>query len=519
MISFNQIPSNIGVSGQYVEFDGTGARTGQGAKPVRILVIGQMASPYVAVTNPYGSTATPNIPVQVSSAAQAEKLFGKWSIITEMLRTVFKTNSFDEVQVVAQKDGAGTSATWTVDYTASFAIPATIAGLETLYIGGVQFAVATIAGDTSAIVAAAIAAKINADNSVPYTATDAAGVITITSRHTGESPNDLQIHHKYYDTDVSASGASPVITQTVVGAGNPSNLNALAIVAADYYTDIIHQYTDDANLDRLEAQLAERWLPLPSATSTGPGQNDAHAYIAKRGSEAQLVTFAADRNSQHVSCQAVEPARTLSGTNYPGLLSPHYVVAASFGAKVARECGVRPNIPLQNVQLPCIVAAPRVCQWTWNERQRLIVNQGFATYKYDSANNVTLERATTMLTQTVDGLPTDAERDTETQKTNSYFRWSLRQWIATNFPRSRLAGDEAGLGNDGIVTPALLKSSILSLALRWRDAGLLENFADFKNGLVVERSVADCNTMNVSMKPDHVNQFRVFAAKIAYRVC
>jgi phage tail sheath gpL-like len=519
MIAFNQIPASIGVPGQYVEFDGTGARSAQGAKPVRILVIGQMASPFVPITNVYGSTAAANVPVQVSSPAQAEQLFGKWSILTEMLRTVFKTNSFDEVQVAAQYDGVGVAAVWTIDYAASFTVPATKAGLETLYIGGVQYVAPVVIGNTATIIAAAFASAINADLKAPYTATSAGGVVTVTSRHTGESPNDLQIHHKYYDTDVSASGASPTITQTVVGAGNPSNLNALAIVAADYYTDIIHQYTDDANLDRLEAQLEERWLPLPSATSTGPGQNDAHAYIAKRGSEAQLVTFAADRNSAHVSCQAVEPSRLINGVTYPGLLSPHYVVAASLGAKVARECGVRPNIPLQNVQLPCVVAAPRVCHWTWNERQRLIVNQGFATYKYDSANNVTLERATTMYTQTIDGLATDAERDTETQKLNSYFRWSLRQWIASNFPRSRLAGDEGGLGSDGVVTPALMKSSILSLALTWRDAGLLENFADFKNGLVVERSVADCNTMNVSMRPDHVNQFRVFAAKIAYRVC
>lgn len=520
-MNFNQIPTQIGVPGAYVEFDGSGARGTPTAKPVRLLVFGQMAAALVAVTNPLGSTALADVPVQVQNNAQAIALFGKHSIITNMLRVVFKTNSLNEVWAVPQSDAVGTAAAWEVTYTANYPTPSLNAGVETLYIGGVQFRAAVSVGTTAAAVATAMAAAINADTSVPYTAAAAAGVLTITGRHTGESLNDLQIHQAYYSSDVSPSGASPTIVQTAVGAGNPSNAAAIAATAAGYYTDIIQQYSDAANMTRLEAELDARWAPLPDASSTGPGQNDAHAYIAFRGSEAQLNVYqAAGRNNQHVTCLAVEPSRTVSGRNYPGLLSPVWEVAASYGALVAKESGIAPNANLQNVNLPCLIAAPEVSKWTWNERNRFILSYGFATYKYDDSSNVVLERATTMHLTTTSGAATDAERDTETQKLNSYLRWSLRTTVLAKYQRYRLAEDGPGVGRQqNVVTPLRLKASILALADFWVDQGYIENLKGFKESLIVERSSTDCNTMNARLQPDHVNQFRVFAAQIGYIVC
>jgi phage tail sheath gpL-like len=518
-VSFYNIPGSIGVPGAYVEFDGSGARSVPGPKPVRILVFGQMAGAVPATTN--GSTVPANVPVQCSSAAQAELQFGKHSILTDMLRTLFKVNSQHEVWVAPQLDDpADVAAAWTVTYTTAYADAPALPGTERLYIGGVVFKAAVAAAATAAQVATAMAAAINADTTVPYTASAATGVVTITARHKGECANDLQIHARYYNTDGGPTGLDPAIAQTVTGSGNPDIATAIAATAAGYYTDIISPYTNSENLAAIEAELAARWLPLPGATSTGPGQNDAHCYIAFRGSESQLNTFATGRNSQHVTCMAVEPARTISSKSYPGLLSPVWQVAASYGGQVALEAGVAPNSNLQNVVLKCLIAAPEVSKWTWNERNRFIQNYGLATYKYDDGGNVVLERATTMMTTTTSGVPTDAERDTETQKLNSYLRWSLRQTVLSKYQRYRLAEDGPGVGRQqNVVTPKRLKAEIVALASFWVDQGYMENLNRFKDSIVVERSVTDCNTMNARIEPDHVNQFRVFGAQIGYVVC
>ncbi len=46
----------------------------------------------------------------------------------------------------------------------------------------------------------------------------------------------------------------------------------------------------------------------------------------------------------------------------------------------------------------------------------------------------------------------------------------------------------------------------------------MENFDQFKNDLIVVRSDADPNRVNAVIPPDVVNQFRVFAAAVQFRL-
>jgi phage tail sheath gpL-like len=48
--------------------------------------------------------------------------------------------------------------------------------------------------------------------------------------------------------------------------------------------------------------------------------------------------------------------------------------------------------------------------------------------------------------------------------------------------------------------------------------GLVENFDQFKADLIVERSPTDANGVDVLLPPDLINQFRVFAAKLEFRL-
>ena len=115
---------------------------------------------------------------------------------------------------------------------------------------------------------------------------------------------------------------------------------------------------------------------------------------------------------------------------------------------------------------------------------------------------------------------TDAERDTETQKLNSYLRWSWRQMILTKYPRHRLADDSPRVARQkDVVTPMRIKAATVDLAYKWEEDGFIEDIDQFKADLRIERSTADCNTVNAVSSPNHVNQFRVFAGQLGYIVC
>ena len=52
----------------------------------------------------------------------------------------------------------------------------------------------------------------------------------------------------------------------------------------------------------------------------------------------------------------------------------------------------------------------------------------------------------------------------------------------------------------------------------WMDAGLAEGLEQFKRDLIVERSSTDPNRVDAIIPPDVVNQFRVFAAQVQFRL-
>lgn len=525
MISFNQIPSTVGVPGTYAEFDGTGARRTQAGKLYKLFVYGQMAAAKTG-PNPYGSTVQANIPVQLQSAQQAANAFGPGSLLASMAAIVFKTNSINEVWFVPQlDDGAGVArvmtANYSLVYTAAAAAP-NAPGVERIYIGDKTYSVAVAVGDTATVIAAALAAVITADTASLFTAVAAAGTLTMTAKNKGECANDVQFVAQYNPSDVSPSTAGVFVTftQTTAGAQNPSIAAGLASASTMYMTHVVLPYNDSVNYALMLAEAQDRWNPLPASTSLGNGQEDFIVFAAYRGTEAQFNTFMGTRNSEYFSTAHIEPGQTINSIQYGGLMSAAWQFAAAYGAISASLASVVCNNPLQMIVLNCLKPAPAPCRFQWNIRNRAILNYGGATYKYNDANQVMLEAAITERITTDTGAATDAERRVETQLAKSYLRWSVRAMLDTQYPRSRLADDGNPDLPNNVATPKMIKGSILSLCKTvWVPSGVVENFAQFKDTLIVERSAEDCNTIKFQMYPDLVNILTVKAGKISYIVC
>ena len=508
-ISFNHMPAQIGVPGQHVEFDNSRALRGLGQITCRILMFGQKTA---------AGTAVADVPVLVQREDQANILFGDKSILADMLRTFFKVNPALEAWVIPQADnGAGVAATGTFTLTGT----ATEDGTFSALVAGRRYQVGVSSGDTAAAVAADLAAEITADTTATVTAAAVGGVVTVTAVNKGELGNDIDLRVNYYAQNESTPvGLAVAIAQMTGGATNPVITASLASLVGQQYTDIVFPYSDDANLDMLEADMAQRWLPVPVSADLGPGQNDSHVWTAKRGSETTLATYALNRNSPHVTMIAVEGGRTINAIYYGGVPSPIWQVAAVYGATGSYYACNNPATPLQNLELTCLLPAPVQCRFAWWERNRLIINHGFATYSYTSDDRFLLERATTMYTKNANSFNDKSYMDTETLKTLSFLRLDFRRWVSQTFPRHRLSGDETNYGRGrNIVTPGSFRRDLIGYAGVWHDAGLIEDLAQFGRDLIVEIDGSDCNRLNVNLFPNLVNQFRVTAAKMSFILC
>lgn len=487
-ISFNQIPVDIRTPGHYIEFDNTRAVQGLPAVQHRILVIGQRLST---------GTVAQAVPTRILSAAQAEGAFGRGSMLRAMLKALKAANAYTECWAVALDDNAaGVAATGSLVLTGS----PTESGTLALYVAGQPVQVAVASGAALATVATDLAAAINADTSLPVTAAAAAGTVTLTARHKGECGNAIDLRLNYYMGERTPKGL--VVTITAMGAatagtGNPNLDTALAAIGDSQYHTVITPYTDAANLGKVEALLAARFGPMV--------QKEGHAFAAAAGTHAALSTLGDSRNSPHLTIMGAGKSPT-----------PPWVWAAVAGAVDAYESD--PARPRQTLVLPGVLPPAEPDRYTRDERN-LHLHDGISTTTVDAGGQVLIERLITTYKTNAFGVEDISYLDIETLRTIAYLRFSVRARIALKFPRHKLASDGTRYGaGQAIVTPSVIRAELVALFAQWEQAGLAEGMEQFKRDLIVERSTTDPNRVDAVIPPDVVNQFRVFAAQVQFRL-
>ncbi len=489
-MNFNTIPVDLLTPGQYVEFSNERAVRGLPGMPSRILVLGQKLA---------AGSQVVNLPVRVQSADEAAALFGRGSMLHAMVQVIRENNRWTELWAVAlADDAAGVAAAGAVKVDA----PATAAGTLAIYIDGQRIRVGIAAGATAAQIATAIAAAINALPDLPVAAAvdgvDTAKV-NITCRWKGETGNDLDIRVNYHQGEVLPAGLQLTITAMAGGTANPDIAPALAAIAADWYTDVAMPYTDAANLSAIEAEV--------DARAGGTVQMDMAVYAGARGTLGALSTLGDSRNSF---------AGPIIGAK--GSPSAPWRWAAAIAAVAAFEANQDPARPYQTLVLKSILAPASADRFSLEERN-LLLKDGIATFTVDVAGLVRIERLVTTYKTNAYGLADTSYLDLETLKTLAYLRYTVRARISQRFPRHKLAGDDVPVAaGAAIATPSAIRNELISLAGQWVQAALVEGIEQFKTDLVVERDADDPNRVNVLLPPDLVNQLRVFAAKIEFRV-
>lgn len=488
MISYNKIPVDIRTPGQYIEFDNTRAMQGLPVMPHKILVTGQRL---------VAGTVAAGIQTRILSGSQAEEFFGRGSMLAEMLKALKAANNYTECWAAALNDevaGVASAGSITIGGTQ------TEAGTLNLYIGGQRVRCGVAVADTAAAIATALAAAINAQTDLPVTAAVNGTIpakVDLTCRWKGQTGNDLDLRVNYIFGEKTPKGLTATIVAMTGGTANPNIATVLAAIGDEQYHTIIMPYTDTANLNALESELDDRWGPMV--------MKEGHAFAAAAGTHAALATLGSARNSPHT---------TIMGTQK----SPKapWIFASVIGAIDAFEPD--PARPRQTLVLKGIMPPAENDRYTREERN-LHLHDGISTFIVDQGGNVMIERLITTYQTNPFGVEDTSYLDITTMRTLAYLRYSVRAVIALKFPRHKLANDGTNFSpGQAIVTPKTIRAELLALARQWEEVGLVENLDQFKDDLLVERDITDPNRINALIPPDIVNQFRVFAASVQFRL-
>ena len=483
-ISFNDIPANLRTPGTYIEFDNSLASLG--AQEFKILVIGQRLA---------AGTVAAGEPTLVTRAEDANTWFGAGSMLAAMLAMALDVGPSIPVWAIALDDnGAGAAATGTV----TISTPPTAAGTVNLYIAGQRVQAGVGASDTVTNVADAVVAAITADTSLPVTASNVAGVITLTAKHKGEVGNDIDLRDGYY-SEALPTGVSLTYVAMSGGTSNPDMATAITAMGDDWYNWIASPYTDAANLAAMTSEMNDRWGPMQ--------QIDGRVFVSYRDTLANVSTFGNGLNDPHLSCMAADAAP-----------QPPYIWAAVNCATAAKYLSIDPARPLQTLVLKGILPPAKTKQWIQDERNTLLFD-GIATHKVDSAGLVRIERQITTYQKNAAGLIDASYLDINTPETLSRLRFRQRQMFAQRYPRHKLADNGTNYpAGQAIITPNIAALELLALFQSFIELGWVEDYDAYKATLITEINSSDPNRLDYRDQPNLVNQLRVVAGQTQFIV-
>lgn len=157
-ISFDQIPASIRKPGKYFEFNTTNAVRTLAANSQKMLIIAQKAE----------DSDAPLVPVRIYDDATAGALFGYGSQAQLMVQAAIRAYQYLDLSVLpVPPDAAGVAAGGKLELTGT----ATGAGVVSLTIADTSVAVAAASQDTAQNVLDELAAALNAEQSLPVSAT------------------------------------------------------------------------------------------------------------------------------------------------------------------------------------------------------------------------------------------------------------------------------------------------------------------------------------------------------------
>lgn len=331
-------------------------------------------------------SATPDTQVvDIGSDDEADSYFGVGSHLARMCYQARREAGIriKAIAVTQASGGVAGSATITI------ATDSTSSGEWVYTIAGVDVRVAVPTGATPTVQATAIKNAINGNPKLPVTATNSAGVVTVTTRNVGAICNSyILFQNKATAPGASTStlaGGSAVLSSTPLedgvffssGSGTEDVTAALATLLAGRYHRI-----GVGSIDAANAALVESQLDFKAGPTVGRME---HAIFASIGS-ISAATSLAQTTLNNARCQHawIEECET----------HPSEIAARMAAARLAKEQS-NPNSNFDGYALTGIRAQRSRAKWASEANQVTALDTGVTPLLSQSDGAVTVARAIT----------------------------------------------------------------------------------------------------------------------------
>lgn len=479
-MNMSQIPSSLLVPGFYTQFDNSAAAS-SGAMPWKVLIIASMLD---------GGSAEENVPVQVASADVADELFGAGSQAALMTKAFRKNSQFMDLWVAPVADGT-TKATKEV----TFAGTTTAKGTLHLYVGGKEINLSIDSGKTATEVASDVAVAITSE--FPVTAIAAAGVVTFTAKNGGTAGNSIDVRVNYASGQVLPAGLTCSGTGYLAGGdGDPSIATVIENIASQTYNIIVAGFADSSTLSALKTELDTRM------TAT-----------VQRGGVAVFGDNSASASSKVSGLNS----EVLVSLPLPKSPTPAFEIAAAGAAVIADSAAVDPAMPLGNIAIKGVLAPELKDRASINSENLLLQAGGSLLNSIDSGDVYLRQTVTTYKTNSA-GAADDSYKQLETLLTLFFIRWDWNNYMATKYPRAKLARDDYQPGpGQVVITPKKGRAEALSRFEYWMSIGVAQDQAAFNEALVVEINAQNPNRLDFLLPVPLMRQLFTTASLLQFR--
>jgi phage tail sheath gpL-like len=429
----------------------------------------------------------------------ARALCGAGSMLESKFLTARRNAPAEEIWVGNIAD-SGTAEIRTVTVTN---VPAG-GGQATILIAGEPVSVEIAPGaSTSAVatsLAAAIAGYFNRFSriSLPFTASVAAAIVTLTARHKGIYAAGLDISVPDVDGGNAFTGNLTFATGTA-GAGVPSIANVLAAMGDEPFDKILCPFSDATNLGYLKDFLSEvsgRWA--------FNRQIYGHAFVVKTDSTTDLTTYSLALDNWHIT--------TIPRFENGGFAEPDYVWLAGEVARIAPWLGSGSNGDVSRNQTGLVVEGitpPRDRAYYMDYATRdAFLKAGLSTWTVSRGGDVQIDKIITHYQTGPGGAPDTTFRDIQRVFQLTYALRKFRAALAYEHSNKALADDNPD-NFEAITTPRAIRDTLYHTYASM--SGVLENAETALAGMSVVRDADNKNRVNVVVPMDFVNALDIFA--------
>lgn len=430
-ISFDQIPASIRKPGKYFEFNTTNAVRTLAANSQKMLIIAQKAE----------DSDAPLVPVQIYDDATAGALFGYGSQAQLMVQAAIRAYQYLDLSVLpVPPDEAGVAASGKLELTGT----ATGAGVVSLTIADTSVAVAAASQDTAQNVLDELAAALNAEQSLPVSATvvtpedpDGEGeqvapppYLTLTAKNKGTIGNKITL-----SASCTAPGLTATVTKMSGGQKDPDITEALAAVFGADYTLYCLPWAVQEQLMALREHLDKISGPLEQRRAT--------AWLGSTDTLSLCTTLAGQLNSGRISLACLPGSPSL-----PETLSAAYCAVAASEEDPAR--------PLNTLVLTGVAVPPESSRLSRTE-QEVALKNGVTPLEVGPGEVVQIVRAISTYTRNAAGATDISLLDMTTIRTLDYVARTVKERIDLRFPREKLSTR----------TPPKVRSEVWTYCASW----------------------------------------------------